>query len=222
MVVCRWIAGLAVLLFGVWCLLWRTEPMTTVTDEPMHTFAESIVDHRIPKSLVRYAHSGDRRIVVSRRMDESTNAMKMVWIKVLAKDADVEKSTWQKVKEKISETVRFLSFDENGALLLTDVDYGPADTLRQGRYVYLQTIRAEVDAKMLGTYVWEFPIYMDDAISVDQKNRLARSLEREDYMVPIIQDAVSALDEGNGAKTTLTDRGAVYTGNFYRLTVEVK
>ena len=121
-----------------------------------------------------------------------------------------------------SETVRFLSFDENGALLLTDVAYNPNDTLGQGRYVYLQTIRAEVDAKMLGTYVWEFPVYMDDALSVEQKNQFARDLERHDWTVQLIQGAVSALDEGNGSKTTLTERGAVYTGNFYKLTVEVK
>lgn len=222
MVVWKWIAGMVVLSIAVCWVLWLTAPMTTVTDDPAHTFAESIVDHRIPKSLVRYAHTGDRRIVVSRRMDESTNALKMAWIKVLAKDADVEKGTWQKVKEKISEAVRFMSFDENGALLLTDVAYDPNDTLGLGRYVYLQTIRAEVDAKMLGTYVWEFPVYMDDALSVGQKNQFARDLERQDWTVRLIQSAVSALDEGNGSKTTLTERGAVYTGNFYKLTVEVK
>ena len=218
----KWFVGAFALLLAVGLLCCLEAPMITVTDDVEHTFSESIVDHRVPKSLVRYAHSGDRQIIVSRRMDESTNALKLVWIKVLAKGAGDKQGMWQKIKEKMSGMVRFLSFDEDGALLLTDVEYAPNDTLRHGRYIYMQTIRAEVDAKLLGTYIWEFPVYIDDTLETGQKNLLTRSFERRDGTVKIIQQEVAKIDEGNGSKTSLTERGAVFTGNFFKLSVEVK
>ena len=78
MVIWKWMVGIIVLSIAVCRVLWLTAPMTMVTDDAVHTFAESIVDHRIPKALVCYAHTGDRRIVVLRRIGESTNALKMV------------------------------------------------------------------------------------------------------------------------------------------------
>lgn len=196
--------------------------MISVTDDVEHTFSESIVDHRLPKSLVRYTHSGDRQIVVSQRVDEATNVMKLVWIKVLSKGVCDEQGMWQKIKEKVSGVVRSLCFDEGGAILLTNVEYAQNDILRHGRYIYLQTVRAEVDVKLLGTYIWEFPVYIDDALEMGQKNLFVRGFVRRDETVKIIQQEVAKIDEGNGSKTSLTERGAVYTGNFFKLTVEVK
>lgn len=218
-VVCFTVGFLAV----VTAVVWVKFPACLAIRDNEHSVVETIVNHRIPRAMRIYAHSGKPELVVTKSLTDpnAMNAINIVWVKVVDKGMEMNKGVWEKLKDKLSSLVRFLAFDENGALVLTDYSYRETNELARGDYMYLQTLRVEVDAKMLGTYIWEFPVYVDENLTLRQRNDLCREM-REGSDVRYLQEAMSELDKGNGSKVSNTEKGAVYTGNQIKLTVEFK
>lgn len=218
-VVCSTVGLLAI----VTAIVWMKFPVCLAIRDNEHPISEAIVNHRIPKAMRIYAHPGKPELVVTKVLMNPNvrNAINVVWVKVVDKGVEMNKGVWDKLKDKLSSLVRFLAFDENGALVLTDYSYRETNELARGDYMYLQTLRVEVDAKMLGTYIWEFPVYVDENLAFQQRNDLCREV-REGSAVRCLQEAMSELDQGNGSKVSNTEKGAVYTGNQIKLTVEFK
>lgn len=213
----------AVSLAVVTAVVWMKFPVCLAIRDRQHSVSETIVNHRIPRAMRIYAHPGKPELVVTKVLSnpDAQNAINIVWIKVVDKGIEMNKGVWDRLKDKLSSLVRFLAFDENGALVLTDYSYRETNELARGDYMYLQTLRVEVDAKMLGTYIWEFPVYVDENLAFRQRNDLCNEM-RAGSDVRYLQEVMSELDQGNGSKVSNTEKGAVYTGNQIKLTVEFK
>lgn len=56
--------------------------------------------------------------------------------------------------------------------------------------------------RLFGTYILEFPVYIDDHLEMGQKNLLTHSFERRDGPMKIIQREVAKIDEGNGSNNS--------------------
>lgn len=184
------------------------------------SFAQAIGDHRLAREGVGYLHDGKD---VFRRQDiffSSTNGTPCVAFFALDEVAGLENPTfWQKVRGRCSALVNRLSFDENSAVVLSKNP--PSDTLQKGCYVHLGSLRVEMDAKVVGTYVYEFPFYVDDSFAGAGRRELLADFHGE--FVSALREMVHGMVEPNESyKVTETPNGAVLTKTFVRFVFEIR
>lgn len=151
-----------VLLFAPIAAFWGKQAPKPEIDKSV-SFVQAIEDHRLARSHIGYLHDGKttfrRGGTLVSEMDGNPVA---VWFKT-DELASLENPTfWQKIKCCYRSFVNAFSFDEHGAYVF--VKDPASKALPKGCYVYLGSIRVEIDMKVAGTYVYEFPFYMDNAI----------------------------------------------------------
>lgn len=211
----------AVVYCTVVCVLFMFSgmPMSAIVCESI-PFIETVRNHDLPKPQYAYRHSGKPELVATKILNEDESEKQdlgYTWFKIVDKEKESQKPWWEKFKDKLVSLARFLAFDEGGTLIFTTKKYQEQDELSPGEYVYIATIRAEADFKLLGTYIWEFPIYVDKKIfltgwRIDEKS-----------LITSIQESMnSSMDPVESYKVEKTERGEVVTRTFVKLRVELK
>lgn len=218
------IAGFFLLAGALFALAYRIHPTCFVQQDRQHSLAQTIADHRLPKQMTTYLHTNDVALVVEKAATEKDAPLlgeDSVWVKIVDREAEAKMSKWRKLASRVQSWCSFLEFDENGAYVLTKEKYAAGQDLKNGTYTYLFTLRLEADAKVVGSYIWEFPVYIDDrAPDAWRESYVVNS--RKGEMVKVLQKAISDMEGGNGSKYTPTERGGVLTENMVKLTIEIK
>ena len=210
-----------VVVFGiVICVMFMFSgmPMSAIVCESV-PLVDTVRDHDLPKTRHAYRHSGKPEFVATKILnDEESKNLDFccTWFKIVDKEKESQKPWWEKFKDCLVSLVRILAFDEGGTLIFTKRKYQEQDVLSPGEYVYISAIRVEADFKLAGTYIWEFPIYMEKEMCWD-------SCMDEKSLVKMIQDSMkSSVDTAESYKVEQTERGAIVTHNFVKLRVELK
>ena len=157
-----WNAVGVLLLFAPIALFWGERAPEPEIDQSV-SFAQAIEDHRLARLHFGYLYDGKTAFRRSGTLvTEMDGCPIAVWFKT-DELASLESPTfWQKIKCHCRSLVNAFSFDEQGAYVFMK---DPASrVLPNGCYVYLGSVRVEIDIKVAGTYVYEFPFYMDNAI----------------------------------------------------------
>lgn len=180
------------------------------------TLTETIVDHRRPKRMYKYTHTGQPQLLVSKVfLDKNDKSIpNIVWCKVFDKQAHENKSFWTKLKERIVGVFRFMSFDENGAFVLTDRGYAQGNEISAGSYIYIGALKVTLHVEGYGTGIWEFPGYIDMGVSADFLNSLLKQSSEEDIIRNIQSRLYSCLPPAQSYKIKKTDRGATLSENL--------
>ena len=216
---------------GVWCALGvllifaaaaafcRDAVPKPEIDESV-SFAEAIEDHRLARSHVGYLHDGAKAFRRSHVCGTVTNDQPVaVWFALEEAVPRAKLTFWQKVKSECRAFAKRFKFDENAAVVFTKSQ--DAETLPAGCYVYLGSVRVEVDVKIAGTYVFEFPFYMDNSIAGKDRSDLLDGFD--DSVVQLIREMVHGMVEPHESyKVTDTPNGASLTRVFAKLVFEVK
>lgn len=216
---------------GVWCALGvflifaaaaafcRDAVPKPEIDESV-SLAETIEDHRLARSHVGYLHDGAKAFRRSHVCGTATNDQPVaVWFALEESEPRAKLTFWQKVKSGCRAFAKRFKFDENGAVVITKSQN--AETLPAGCYVYLGSVRVEVDVKLAGTYVFEFPFYMDNSIAGKDRSDLLDGFEGE--VVRLIREMVHGMVEPRESyKVTETPNGASLTEVFVKFAFEVK
>lgn len=150
------------LLFAPMAMFWGDKAIEPEIDRDV-SFGLAIEDHRLARSHVGYLHDGK---TVFRRMSslaaETNDGPVAVWFK---KDelASLDNPTlWQKVRNCCRSFASRFWLDEHGAYVF--MKDSASEVLPKGCYVHLGSVRVEIDMKVAGTYIYEFPFYMDNTI----------------------------------------------------------
>ena len=183
------------------------------------SFVKAIEDHRLARAHIGYLHDGKtefrRAGVLVTEMEKSPVAF---WFR---KDelASIESPTlWQKIKCRFSSLANWFSFDEHGAYVF--MRDRASRTLPKGCYVYLGSIRVEVDVKVAGTYIYEFPFYMDNAIIGSDRTELLAGFQ---YCVlsDICRSVHEMVSPEKSYKVTEVANGVILTERYAKFTFTV-
>jgi hypothetical protein len=188
----------------------RDYPALTVRKSADVSVSQTIIDHKLPKLHTSYKHSGKPELVVTKVWtDESTNLFSQVyWCKVIDKKQEQEKALWRKITDKLIAMLRFMSFDERGAFLLTERSYVEDNEVLPGDYIYLGSLRLTVHVEGQGTGVWEFPGYVDQSMPFEKLNSILRLKEKE--MIEIVRQMMySTTTPEESYKVKQVERGAM-------------
>lgn len=206
-------ATLVLLLFvgiSVYVIL-KDYPALTIQKSADISVSQTIIDHKLPKLHTSYKHPGKPELVVTKVWtDESTNLFSRVyWCKVIDKKQEQEKALWRKVADKLIAMLRFMSFDERGAFLLTERSYVEDNEVFPGDYIYLGSLRLTVHVEGQGTGVWEFPGYVDQSMPFEKLNSILRLKEKE--MIEIVRQMMySTTTPEESYKVKQVERGAMW------------
>lgn len=203
-------------------------PALTIQKSADISISQTIIDHKLPKVHTSYKHSGKPELVVTKVWtDESTNLFSQVyWCKVIDKKHEQEKTLWRKVADKLIAMLRFMSFDERGAFLLTERSYVEDNEVFPGDYIYLGLLRLTVHVEGQVTDVWEFPGYVDQSMPFEKLNSFLRLNEKE--MIEIVRQMMySTTTPEELYKVKQIERGAMrretmqpWINLFYDVTLE--
>lgn len=215
---------------GIWCALgvfmlfapiaafWGDQAPKPEVDRDV-SFVQAIEDHRLARPHIGYLHDGKtefrRAGFLVTEMEESPVA---VWFK---KDdlASIESPTfWQKIKCRFRSLVNVFSFDEHGAYVF--MKDRASQALPEGCYVYLGSVRVEIDMKVAGTYVYEFPFYMDNAIIGSNRAELLAGF-RSKMLSDVCETVQGLVAPEESYKVTEIANGIVLTKRLARFTIKV-
>lgn len=206
------------LLFALIAVFWGERAPEPEIDKNV-SFFQAIADHRLARSHIGYLHDGK---AVLRRADALMTEMDgcpvAVWFKT-DEIASIENPTfWQKIKCCYRSFVNALSFDEQGAYVFMK---DPASkVLPKGCYIYLGSIRVEIDLKVAGTYIYEFPFYMDNAIVGSSRLELLSKF-RSKMLSDISEIVHEMVAPEESYRVTKILNGVVLTRNLAKFTVTV-
>ena len=192
-----------------WVLLECLMPACLVRTCRDESVVQTILDHRLPRLHTAYIHTGKPELVVTKPWDNpvSNSTVRLFWCKVVDKDAESAKSIWRKFGDRIASMVRFMAFDEKGALVLTEHGYAVEEEVRPGEYVYLGMLRTTVHLEGYGTGVWEFPCYVDRGVRFGLLNSILGTSEAE--IIEAVRNVVHAtVEPAQSYKVNLVERGA--------------
>lgn len=184
------------------------------------SFVQAIKDHRLARANVGYLHDGKTIFRRIQACETATNSEPAVaWFKLADAVPATQLNLWQKIKNRCQSFVKELSFDENGAVVF--VKDPSAKTLPEGCYVHLGSVRVEVDITVAGTYVYEFPFYMDNTITGVKRSELLAGFRKQ--LVPVIREVVHGLVKPEESyKVTDIPNGVVMTRVLAKFVFEVK
>lgn len=196
----------------------RDYPALTVRKSADVSVSQTIIDHKLPKLLTSYNHSGKPELVITKVWRERNTSEgltlqdywmpQIYWCKVIDKKQEQEKALWRKVADKLIAMLRFMSFDERGAFLLTERSYVEDDEVLPGDYIYLGALRLTVHVEGQGTGVWEFPGYVDQSMPFEKLNSILRLKEKE--MIEIVRQMMySTTTPEESYKVKQVERGAM-------------
>lgn len=206
----KYLLAVCISLCGLFWWLHQSLPAILIFSSNDFTLTQTIVDHKLPKLHRAYLHSGKPELVVTKPWtDDITNSFANVyWCKVIDKAGESQKSFWKKFGDRIVAMLRFMAFDEKGALLVTERKYTKDDEITSGEYVYLGILRATIHLEGYGTGVWEFPAYADKSMSFEHLNTILK-LSESDIIESVRHTMYSTVPPEQSYKVQLVDRGAI-------------
>ena len=214
-----WNAVGVLLLFAPIAVFWGKQAPKPEIDKNV-SFVQAIEDHRLARSHIGYLHDGKtafrRASTLVTEMDGNPVA---VWFR---KDelASLESPTfWQKIKCRCALFFNVFSFDEHGAYVF--MKDRASRTLPKGCYVYLGSIRVEIDTKVAGTYIYEFPFYMDNAIIGSNRTELLAGFQ-DSVLSDICKTVHEMVSPEKSYRVTEVANGVVLTERYAKFTFTVQ
>ena len=213
-----WCALGVFMLFALIAVFWGDQAPKPEVDHEV-SLVQAIEDHRLARPHIGYLHDGKtafrRAGVLVTEMEKNPVA---VWFR---KDelASIESPTfWQKIKCRFSSLANWFSFDEQGAyVFMRDC---ASKTLPKGCYVYLGSMRVEIDVKLAGTYIYEFPFYMDNAIIGSDRTELLAGFQHC-VLSDICKSVHEMVSPEKSYRVTEVANGVILTERYAKFTFTV-